>query len=244
MGRNEVEFMNEIEFQGFGKIARLNRDIVVTEKIDGTNAAIGIRFYSLDLVPYFVLPERDDRVRFIDRGGRDVNGMVNYAVVYAQSRKRVITPESDNFGFARWVWDNAETLVHDLGEGLHFGEWWGSGIQRGYGLEKGDKRFSLFNVKRWTEPCPISHAGDEVCYLPTYFKTPKLGVVPVLYRGPFDMTNINEALTNLGLYGSQASPGFDRPEGVIVYHTAANQLFKVTLVGDEKPKSQINKLGA
>lgn len=227
-----------IEFQGFQKIARLNRDIVVTEKIDGTNAAIGIRFYAVDLGADYELPERDIDARFVDRGGRDVNGMVNYAVVYAQSRKRVITPEKDNFGFARWVYDNAETLVYDLGEGLHFGEWWGSGIQRGYGLEKGDKRFSLFNVKRWYEECPIDHAGEEVCYLPVYFKTPKLSVVPVLYRGPFVMMNISAALINLGLNGSQASPGFDKPEGVVVYHTAANQLFKATLVGDEKPKSQ------
>jgi hypothetical protein len=231
--------MSEIEFQGFGKIARLNRDIVVTEKIDGTNAAIGVRLYSLDMTPDFVLPERDDRVRFIDRGGRDVNGMVNYAVVYAQSRKRIITPEADNFGFAKWVFDNAETIVHDLGEGLHFGEWWGSGIQRGYGLEKGDKRFSLFNVKRWTVRCPLDHAFGGDCFLPKFFKTPGLSVVPVLYRGPFVMENINSALVDLGLYGSSASPGFYRPEGVVVYHTAANELFKVTLENDEKPKTQV-----
>ena len=230
--------MSEIEFQGFGKIARLNRDIVVTEKIDGTNGAIGIRLYSIDLVPGFVLPESDDRVRFVDLGGRDVNGMVNYAVVYAQSRKRIITPASDNFGFARWVWDNAETLVEDLGDGLHFGEWWGSGIQRGYGLEKGDKRFSLFNVKRWYEPCSLVHSDIDECLLPKRFKTPSLSVVPVLYRGPFVMSRIQATLVDLDLHGSSAAHGFYRPEGVIVYHSAANELFKVTLVDDEKPKTQ------
>ena len=31
--------------------------------------------------------------------------------------------------------------------GRHFGEWWGSGIQRGYGLD--EKTFSLFNAYRW-----------------------------------------------------------------------------------------------
>jgi hypothetical protein len=164
--------------------------------------------------------------------------MVNYAVVYAQSRKRIITPESDNFGFAKWVYDNAETLVADLGDGLHFGEWWGSGIQRGYGLEKGDKRFSLFNVKRWTEPCMLVHSDTDNCLLPKRFATPGMSVVPVLYQGPFDMLNIRACLVGLGVNGSQAAPGFDRPEGVVVYHTAANELFKVTLVGDEKPKTQ------
>ena len=29
-------------FQGWPKIARLNRDIIITEKLDGTNAAIGV----------------------------------------------------------------------------------------------------------------------------------------------------------------------------------------------------------
>ncbi len=31
-----------IEFEGFGKIARLSRECVITEKIDGTNAQICI----------------------------------------------------------------------------------------------------------------------------------------------------------------------------------------------------------
>jgi hypothetical protein len=65
-----------------------------------------------------------------------------------------------------------------------------------------------------------------------------MSVVPVLYQGPFDMLNIRACLVGLGINGSQAAPGFDRPEGVVVYHTAANELFKVTLVGDEKPKTQ------
>lgn len=230
--------LSAVEFQGFGKIARLNRPIVVTEKIDGTHAAIGIRLYAVDLGADYNLPHHDDRVRFVDRGGRDVNGMVNYAVVYAQSRKRIITPASDNYGFAKWVYDNAETLVEDLGDGLHFGEWWGSGIQRGYGFEKGDKRFSLFNVKRWTEPCMLVHSDDDNCRLPKRFATPKLSAVPVLYQGPFDMLNIRACLVDLGVNGSRAAYGFNRPEGVVVYHTAANELFKVTLENDEKPKSQ------
>lgn len=42
-----------------------------------------------------------------------------------QSRKRFISPgkESDNFGFAAWVHDNAEELIK-LGDGTHYGDWW------------------------------------------------------------------------------------------------------------------------
>ena len=217
--------MSDIEFQSFGKIPRLFRDVVITEKIDGTNAAIGINLYSLDLHPDFEMPDHDDRVKYVDRGGRDVNGMVNYAVVYAQSRKRIITPQSDNFGFARWVWENAESLVNDLGPGLHFGEWWGSGIQRGYGLENGDKRFSLFNVKRW---------HDEP------FHTRGVASVPILFEGPFDTEVVRDVLEDLRDMGSSASPGFMNPEGIVIYHKQGNLLFKATILNDEAPKSLVS----
>lgn len=66
--------------------------------------------------------------------------------IAAGSRNRWITPEDDNYGFARWVQEHRDQLI-TLGPGRHYGEWWGSGIQRRYGLA--EKRFSLFNVQRW-----------------------------------------------------------------------------------------------
>ena len=92
-----------IEFEGFPKIARLSREAIITEKIDGTNAQI-----------------------YIGEDGQIIAG----------SRTRWITPDSDNFGFARWGEQHRVELAA-LGPGRHFGEWWGSGIQRGYGLENG-----------------------------------------------------------------------------------------------------------
>lgn len=139
--------------------------------------------------------------------------------VAAASRSRLITPADDNHGFARWVEGNKEGLLK-LGPGRHFGEWWGSGINRGYGLVKGEKRFSLFNANRW-----------EGAALPDC-----VGVVPVIYRGLFTTDVVNAAVELLRLEGSKAAPGFMRPEGVIVWHDAARQLFKVTLEKDESPK--------
>lgn len=89
-------------------------------------------------------------------------------IIQFGSRSRYITPADDNYGFARWAEAHKDELIK-LGPGRHFGEWWGSGIQRGYGLKNGDKRFSLFNVGRWTpETLPAC-----------------VGLVPVLYEGPF-----------------------------------------------------------
>jgi hypothetical protein len=178
---------NTAFFSEFPKIARLNRDCVITEKIDGTNAQIAID---------------DDQT------------------VKAGSRNRWITPDNDNHGFARWVYENTEELLK-LGAGRHFGEWYGSGIQRGYGLQKGEKRFALFNVGRW-------HG----------LNVPKCcDIVPVLYRGLFKTSTVQDVIDDLRLNGSKAVPGFARPEGVVIFHEHARTLFKVTLEHDEQPKS-------
>lgn len=199
---------NQLEFRPWPKTPRLNRDITITEKIDGTNAAVIIQ------------PVTADMEISVD----EVYVGEDAYVVGAQSRNRLITPEQDNFGFAAWVRENKEELVGLLGPGYHYGEWWGSGIGRGYGLKKGERVFSLFNVHRY------EHLNDEEGLT-------DLRLVPVLYRGPFDQYYINAALGYLRTQGSQAAPGFDRPEGIIVFHSASQQVFKATVEKDEAPKS-------
>lgn len=184
--------LTDITFEAWPKTPRLNRSMLVTEKIDGTNGAIIVT---------------DD--------GR----------VGAQSRNRLIEPGNDNAGFAKWVYENAGALADTLGPGRHFGEWWGSGIQRGYGLPKGERRFSLFNAERWQ-----SRAGDLTA-------VEGLGIVPVLHRGRFDNAQVDEIVDALRFDGSVAAPGFARPEGVIVYLPAARQGFKVLCENDDIPKA-------
>jgi hypothetical protein len=46
------------------------------------------------------------------------------------------------------------------------------------------------------------------------------------------------AFERLGKSGSHAAPGFMKPEGIMIYHTAANQYFKKTFEGDEYGKGQ------
>jgi RNA ligase len=178
-----------IEFREFQKIARLSREIVVTEKIDGTNACLYIP---------------DDGSPLIKPG----------------SRSRWISVDDDNFGFAKWVKAHGDELMQ-LGPGLHYGEWWGQGIQRKYGQT--EKHFSLFNTSRWTM--------DTV---PSCCR-----VVPTLYRGDFNTEAIDDCLTRLRMTGSVAAPGFMDPEGIVIYHTHGNVYFKKTIKNDELPKSQV-----
>jgi len=140
-------------------------------------------------------------------------------LVLAGSRSRWITPEDDNFGFARWVAEHTDELRTGLGPGRHFGEWWGAGIQRRYGLA--DKRWSLFNAGRWGGP---DRPAPACCH-----------VVPVLYSGDFSTDVVERTLAELARDGSRAAPGFMKPEGVVVYMTAARTTYKVTL-GDDGHK--------
>lgn len=196
-----------IPFVEFPKISRWSREVIVTEKIDGTNAQI-----------------------YIDETMENI---------YAGSRNKWITPTDDNMGFAKWVQAHKEELLK-LGPGSHFGEWWGLGIQRSYGLK--EKKFSLFNVSRWSDQATRPACCD---------------VVPTLFRGQMDelarpfllddkgrqwtdeMTGLERIIENLRTKGSVAAPGFMRPEGVVIFCTAGGQLFKKTLEKDESPKSLV-----
>lgn len=198
------------DFVEFPKMARLSRTVIVTEKLDGTNACVYIGEPVLGEEPEFLVG----------------------------SRSRWITPEADNFGFAKWAYEHQSELMK-LGPGRHFGEWWGSGIQRGYGLQNGEKRFSLFNVSRWalfgTEPQRIPMADPRIekyqDVLPEC-----VGLVPVLYQGEFHTNEVDQCLSYLKEAGSVAAPGFMKPEGVVVFHVAGNVGFKKTIEKDEQPK--------
>lgn len=225
----------ETEFKPFSKIARLSREVVVTEKLDGTNAQI--------LIVYSAGLSYDEERFAVVPGDRSIGGAVS---IFAGSRNRWLSVHSDNFGFAKWVVANAEELKK-LGEGRHYGEWWGNGIQRGYGLN--EKRFSLFNVSRW-----ISYGKGTAGVFAFYpdssggldpIPGPKCcHVVPTIWRGDFDTQDIERFVEMLRIEGSFAAPGFKNPEGVVIYHTASGTIFKKTCVDDEKPKTLSNQFNA
>jgi hypothetical protein len=198
----------------FGKIPRLHREVVITEKIDGTNGLI--RIFG------------PDESMLVDVASGTLRTIVlpDRTSILVGSRTQWINPDNDNHGFAKWVWDNAKDLAQ-LGPGHHYGEWWGEKINRGYGIK--GKRFSLFNVARWMDKT-----------LPDI-----VDVVPVIARGNADHLNfmVQAALADLRQFGSFAAPGFMRPEGIVVYHDAAGQLFKVTLDNDEA-KSAVRRPAA
>jgi hypothetical protein len=211
------------EFVAFPKLPRLNRQCQITEKVDGTNACV-------------VIEEVE---------GQTINGFW----VYAQSRKQLITPEKDNQGFARWVDENQDKLIQLLGVGRHYGEWYGSKINGNpYNLDS--KRFALFDPLRYEHSLFIPSAaqiGNPWGTVP-HDLSPRLGevyvhTVPLLECTMFHTWVVDHWVQWLRKNGSQLPHLYrmdeddTRPaEGVVVWHTAARQSFKVTLENDEKPK--------
>ncbi len=88
----------------FAKIPRLGRQVVITEKLDGTNALVAI--HHDPAMPLAI----GSRNRWLSTG-----------------------KTSDNYDFCRWVLDNEEA-IRRLGPGWHYGEWWGIGIARRYNI--------------------------------------------------------------------------------------------------------------
>jgi hypothetical protein len=179
-------------FKPWPKITRLEnkRPPIFTEKIDGTNACVVVAYQN-----------------------PDANSIASYETnegvisIWAQSRTRLITPENDNYGFAKWVRSNSEELL-SLGEGYHFGEWWGQGINRGYGLT--EKRFSLFNTRRWG---PHNPHTPKCCH-----------VVPII-----PLYNPQDVIAKLYEYGSLAAPGWMKPEGAVMYEPDTDTCFKIII---------------
>lgn len=130
-------------------------------------------------------------------------------IVAVQSRKRFITPDDDNYGFAAWVEENEHELL-GLGDGHHYGEWAGLGIQNNpLGLDR--KEFFLFNTFRWD----LDNLSMPSC----------CSLVPVLFTG-----KISE-LTIGGLIDSMRDE-YDKVkrEGVVVYYHLSRTYSKHTVL--------------
>lgn len=127
-------------------------------------------------------------------------------VVGCQSRSRIITPQEDNFGFAAWVEQNAAELA-GLGDGRHFGEWVGPGIQKNpHNFD--ERRFYLFNSGRWQD------VGPPCCH-----------VVRVLYAGEIGPDTVASVMADLA---SRAKADGYKPEGVIIYYVNTRTYEKAT----------------
>ncbi|MDY0087096.1 MAG: RNA ligase family protein [Coriobacteriia bacterium] len=215
-----------IEHPKYPKIPRFEKLVwSITEKIDGTNGIVHI-------VP--CLPDGTrDGVYLRDAGCVSIVGGPTEGedfAVFAGSRARWLQPgkQTDNYGFAQWVVDNAAELVSLLGPGTHYGEWWGAGIQRRY--DQQEKRFSLFAPWRYPH---IPEARDHDAGGCIVSKVPLLDIGSDLVR----LDTAVKLWTALLLRdGSIAAPGYPNPEGLVV--TIGDKNHKVIINAGDKSLSR------
>jgi hypothetical protein len=222
-----------IQFEGWPKTPRLSAGgVTITEKIDGTNACI------------IIMPEDRplDEVReageFTNVIGAVYDSKISKVFLLgAQSRKRLIHQSDDNAGFAAWVGNNLWDLYDLLGPGRHFGEWWGQGIQRRYGMDR--KVFSLFNTHKWGKVA--AERGDWF----DLARNINMTMVPTLYQGKFSDGAIETSLSILRHNGSMAAAEWglhsQKAEGVIIRHSSLGGNLKAFIENDEVPKSVFEK---
>ena len=169
------------EFRKWPKTIRPKANtIIITEKMDGTNACVVVE---------------------------------NSEVVAVQSRNRFIKIGDDNMGFAVWVEQNKDELVK-LGDGYHFGEWVGEGIQKNPHNLTG-KHFYLFNTRRPSDTLPDC-----------------VKQVPILYHGEYDVAEIDRVYTELWQRATGGEEPY-MPEGLIVHFLASDHRVKYTYTNQD-----------
>jgi hypothetical protein len=142
-------------------------------------------------------------------------------IIQAQSRKRVLTIDSDNYGFANFVHDEiGHQMWLEIAEYLRekfsidhdktiviYGEWAGSGIQSGVAISKVERAFHIFAVraiagkeaeddeKEWIEVGPgtkLHDFHDRINDITTY----TVYTVVVDFESPGSIINDLAELTN------------------------------------------------
>ncbi len=236
--------MSTANYSSFPSIERLeNIYCIISEKVDGTNGLIEIHNPGSGC--------SSEQCTAFPCGVKDCS---EEPVIKFGSRNRYITFNDDNAGFAnffrhyeaRFKDVAADIVLKELkvsGETLTecqeqyplriYGEWFGSGIQRGYGLkDKFFMPFSTFYAEKLIE-----------------YQVPNIVKPNIMYTGKFSQEIANTCMQTL-TNGSLVIPEFKRPEGIVIHFPKYNFRLKQTFEGskweqnipkaehDEKPKLQ------
>lgn len=230
-----------LEFKSFSKIPRLaNLNIRITQKLNGTNGVIAItsiptKNWTAINDPTFLMKvgSRNQWLpspREIEEREKEIQDWKYYENCTTFKDCFNETPPKpkklhDNHGFAKWAYEHQDALIEFLGEGYHYGEWCGPGIQNGEGLkERGFYLFSprkrYFNDKRQPETIPEG-----------------LHFVPKLYDGSWDVTQYSW-LRRLQMEGSKLVEGFP-VEGLII---EVEGKLKIKVIINEAQKNERKRI--
>lgn len=192
-----------MKYPSFNKIERLeNIYCIISEKIDGTNGLIEINYDSVKFgSKNRYLESHEDNAGFMNFYSYHKNIFINTA-------KELNEKEIEISG---------ETLTkYEEIYPIHiYGEWFGKGIQRGYGLDK--KFFMPFN--------------PEYAELLIEHEVPHIVRPYILYEGKFSEKVATSSMHFLKEEGSYVIPKYMKPEGIVIYFPKYNFYLKDTFEG-------------
>lgn len=184
--------------------------MVITEKVDGTNAMFIIENKQIVLIGSHKEPKK------MVNDPRWVKQFEN-----APDKERLLAeePRKTHYGFAGWIEDHKEELCAKLNDGTYYGEWYGPGINKNRDYNLTEKRFAFFQAHKWTDPRRPRVSGSDV--------------VPILYIGSISTEACERAMEKLAKEGSQIAPGFMNPEGVVIEIPGLHLMRKYTFAGNK-----------
>lgn len=188
--------------------------------------------------------------------------------LYAQSRERIITVESDNAGFAFWVESNKEHFEKLLsrvlvGEGADtvviFGEWAGGNIQKGVGICNVKKQFYPFLLKYFNGDDEVERyipfGGDDTCE--SWLENSSIGMYPITqfttytididFNHPEDFQNQLAAITEQVEQECPVAKAFGYSgigEGVVWVGWYNGKMLRFKVKGEKHSSSKVKTLAS
>lgn len=198
------------EFEAWPKTLHVDKvlgKVIVTEKIDGTNACL------------FFYPNGE---------------------MFVQSRNRIITPDQDNAGFAKWAYRNQKDLFYIFGPGRHYGEWWGHKIGRTYDMTY--NVFSVFNNGRFYKT--EANSNDSMSTRAHEMGLgEEISAVPHIFTGMYGSPEMDGAIDafsgGMSLAALEYGIEYPNPEGVCFYFREFDKVAKLVFAHPGKHKWEV-----
>jgi len=132
---------------------------------------------------------------------------------YCQSRERIISPQDDNYGFARFIHSLPNDVLENLYAYFHtnnpvaiYGEWAGKGIQAGVGINNIERSWFIFAARiidesdldkeDWQDIDILAGGGEDEVFNPNRIHVidefPKYEIEIDFERADFSVERLNE----------------------------------------------------
>ena len=207
--------MSTASYPSFSSIERLeNIYCVISEKIDGTNGLIEIQNKANNSNTGSMIVKFGSRNRYIsfsDDNAGFANFFRHYEKKFKNMAKEIIASSYNEDSQT----DEIPTENYPL---RIYGEWFGKGIQRGYGLD--DKYFMPFS-SFYAEH--MIKAGIPNIMMPN-----------IMYTGKFSLEVVDNCMNCLtsGSFHNLIT-NYDNPEGIVIYFPKYNFRLKQTFEGSK-----------